>query len=71
MDRNECAGALLIDLSKAFDCLPHDFLLAMLNAYDLSNDATSLLKNYLGNRGQQVKLGSNLIEFLTMVKGVT
>ena len=34
VDNTRNFGALLTDLSKAFDCLRHDLLLAKLNAYD-------------------------------------
>ena len=40
-------GALLTDLSKVFDCVPHDLLLAMLNAYGFSLLALRLVQRYL------------------------
>ena len=48
-----------MDLSKAFDCLPHNLLLAKLKAYDLNDHSINLLRNYLSNRKQRVKIGNN------------
>ena len=39
VDNNKVFGALLTDLSKAFDCICHDLLAAKLNAYGLSFSA--------------------------------
>ena len=53
LDRGEHVGAILMDLSKAFDCLPHRLLLSKLHAYGVSLDACSLIRNYLQGRRQQ------------------
>ena len=63
-------GALLIDLSKAFDCLPHDLLLAKLAAYGISNKSIKLLRHYLSNRKQRVRIGSHLSSWLEFILGV-
>ena len=52
-------GAVLIDLSKAFECLPHDLLLAKLPAYGLSESAVKLMHSYLSDRKHRVRIGSN------------
>ena len=55
---HQFAVAILMDLSKAFDCLPHDLLIEKLRAYGLAPDAVSFLSSYLSDRVQQVRLGS-------------
>ena len=39
LDDNFVVGAVLTDFSKAFDCIPHDLLIAKLAAYGLSEEA--------------------------------
>ena len=51
-------GALLTDLSKAFNCFPHHLLLAKLNAYGFSLPALRVVQNYLSNRKQITKINS-------------
>ena len=70
LDKNMYVAAILMDLSKAFDCLPHNILLSKLAAYGLSMDSTKLLENYLTNRQQQVKIGDSLSSWSDIHKGV-
>ena len=48
--RGEAFGTLLTDLSKAFDCLNHDLVIATLSAYGFSLPALRLIHDYLLNR---------------------
>ena len=50
IDTKNVFGALLTDLSKAFDCLPHGLIIAKLNAYGFSLPALNQIQNYLANR---------------------
>ena len=70
LDDNRYVAAILMDLSKAFDCLPHDLLLLKLKYYGLSENALKLMKSYLTNRKQCVKLGSIKSDFEAILKGV-
>ena len=69
MDNNKVYGAVLTDLSKAFDCLPHRLITTKLKAYGLSANACMLIANYFTGRKQRVKIGGNRSEWMTLFKG--
>ena len=70
LDKDMYVGAVLMDLSKAFDCLPHDLLVAKLEAYGVSQGSCKLLESYLGQRHQRVKIGDFFSTWSKIIKGV-
>ena len=70
LDNKNVTGALLMDLSKAFDCLPHALIVCKLHAYGFSNNACLLIASYLIDRKQRVKLGNSRSAWSTLSKGV-
>ena len=69
-DTSEKVGAILMDLSKAFDCLDHDLLIVKLEAYCLDLKSVSLINSFLSNRFQRTKVGCSYISWLKIIKGV-
>ena len=70
LDQGNEYGALLTDLSKAFDCLPHDLIVAKLHAYGFSIDSLKLINSYLTERKQRVKINDQFSSWLDIVVGV-
>ena len=64
-------GALLADLSKAFDSLGHELLIAKLKAYGFSLTALKLVHNYLSNRKQRTNINSTYNSLLEIIFGVS
>ena len=58
VDSGGAFGALMTDLSKAFDCLHHELLIAKLDAYGFDIKSVKLIQQYLSNRKQRVKVGN-------------
>ena len=59
LDKGRTFGALSTDLSKAFDCMTHDFLIAKLHALNFDMNALNLIFDYLTGRKQRVKVNSS------------
>ena len=70
LDKNIAVGTVAMDLSKAFDCMPHGLLIAKLNAYGLSRQACNFLLSYLKNRQQRVKVQGVTSEWVSINRGV-
>ena len=70
LDNNKFVGAVLMDLLKAFDCIPHDLLIAKLDAYGFKSDSLKLIYSYLKGRRQCVKINNTNSNFLTLLSGV-
>ena len=45
MDRGETVGAVVMDLSKSFDCISHDLQIAKLGAYGFEKEAWKKAKS--------------------------
>ena len=64
VDNAKVFGALLTDLSKAFDCLLHDLIIAKLNSYSFNLAALNLIYNYLTKRKQRTKINQFTISMI-------
>ena len=58
LDNNFVVGAVLTNLSKAFDWIPHDLIIAELSAYNFSDEALSYVYSYLTNCRQCVRINN-------------
>ena len=67
LDNSGLVGAILMDLSKAFDCLPHERILARLHAYGVEIKNLKILQDYLSNRTQRIKLDSTMSSWLQIL----
>ena len=70
LDQGCICGALFTDLSKAFDCLVHDFLIAKLEAYGFTYESLKLINSYLTDRKHRTKINSSYSSFLDLLIGV-
>ena len=70
LDKGLYTGILLTDLSKAFDSISHDLLIAKLNSYGFSKNSLNLMNDYLSGRKQRTKIGDNFSSYREIVYGV-
>ena len=71
LDNNRKAGILLTDLSKAFDCLVHDLLIAKLHAYGFDYLSLKLIYSYLSDRFQRVRINASFSSWKDIPYGIS
>ena len=70
LDKKEKIGIVMMDLSKAFDCLSHDLIIAKLNAYGFDKYSLKLIYSYLNGRKQRIKINSEFSTWKDIISGV-
>ena len=70
LDRGEYVGAVLIDLSKAFDSINHTLLLDKLRSYGILGTEHKWFSSYLSGRQQRVCLDGSFSDWASISKGV-
>ena len=60
----------MTDLSKAFDCISHELLIAKLSVYGFDKTSLKVIISYLKNPTQTTKAGSSFSELLHIIYGV-
>ena len=66
-DKDKASGMILADLSKAFDCLKHDLLIAKLNAYGFNYNTLAFIISYFSGRKQRTKIGTAFSDWADIV----
>ena len=70
LDDGNFVVAIIMDLSKAFDCISHDLLIAKMEAYGFEKSALNLVYSYLKGRRQCVKINNTESSYKTILAGV-
>ena len=71
LDNGGYGGGVLMDLSKAYDTLDHDLLIAKLHANGFGKDTLRFIKSYLSDRWQRVKVNTSYSTWTELLKGVS
>ena len=61
LDESGFVATILMDLSKAYDCLPHDLMVAKLEAYGISKESLQLISDYLSYHKKRKKLVLHIV----------
>ena len=70
VDKGKVFWVLLIDKSKAFDCLNHESLIAKLNTYGLTLPALKLIHDYLSNRNLKTGVNNSYSAWFEILSGI-
>ena len=70
LDNDFLVGSVFMDLSKAFDSIPHELIIAKLHAYGFDENALVLIHSYLKEQKQSVRINNVYSSFQHIVSGV-
>ena len=70
LDEDKVGGAILTDLSKAFDCISHELLIAKLHAYGFDKSALNFIFDYLKERTQRTNVNGTYSSYQDVKNGV-
>ena len=70
LDNVFLVGPVFVDLSKAFDSIPHELIISKLHAYGFDENASVLIQSYLKKRKQSVRINNVYSSFRHTVSGV-
>ena len=70
LDSNNFVGAVLMDLSKALECISHDLVIAKLAAYGFDKNMICYIYSYLKSRKQCVIVNNIKSTFEEIISGV-
>ena len=70
IDNKGFAGGVLMDLSKAFNTINHQLLLAKLHAYGFSKQALAIICSNLSNRKQRIKIKNFFSSWKDLILGM-
>ena len=70
LDNRKLAGALLTDLSKAFDCLNHELMIAKLEAYGFDQVSLEFIYSYLSDRKHRTKINNYFSTWADIISGI-
>ena len=70
LDKSGFVRTILMDLSKAYDTLPNDLLVAKFEVCSIDKIGLNLIHNYLTNHKQRTKVGSSYSDWYDIVRGV-
>jgi hypothetical protein len=70
LDKSEPIAITFLDLAKAFDTVDHQILLDKLHRYGIRGKAYNIIKNYLSNRQQKVRINNKYSKYRTVNTGI-
>ena len=70
LDQKGFAGGVLMDLSKAFDTINHELLIAKLYSYGIHKESLAIVLDYFTDRQQRVKINTTFSSWSSQKVGV-